>query len=151
MVVSRQPVAYVESACHDQRCCGRRVGRLPFAPVSSTSRPYPTTLNFRHRFLTQRIFRGKTRTLKCGNTRYETFDNASAGSTLCDLATEFSPRKPIGSEITQLCFPRRKRGVLAVCTEWIGSVMMCSWRMQRMLVGCRYRLLVGGGVPRSGA
>jgi hypothetical protein len=30
-----------------------------------------------------------------------------------------------------------KRVVLAVCTGWIGSEMMCLWRMQRMLVGCR--------------
>jgi hypothetical protein len=25
----------------------------------------------------------------------------------------------------------RKRLVLAVCTGWIGSAMMCSWRKQR--------------------
>jgi hypothetical protein len=35
-----------------------------------------------------------------------------------------------------------KRVVLAVCTGWIGSVMMCSWRKQR----CCYGLHVGDGV-----
>jgi hypothetical protein len=37
----------------------------------------------------------------------------------------------------QNCRDRSTRVVLAVCTGWIGSEMMCSWRMQRMLLGCR--------------
>jgi hypothetical protein len=43
-----------------------------------------------------------------------------------------------------------KRVVLAVCTGRLGSAKMCSCRKQYMLVGCRYGLLVGDGVRRSG-
>jgi hypothetical protein len=44
----------------------------------------------------------------------------------------------------------RKRVVLAVCTGRMGSEMMALCRKQRVLVGCRYGLHVGGGVLMSG-
>ena len=45
---------------------------------------------------------------------------------------------------------KRKRVVLAVCTGCLGSEKMCSCRKQRMVVSCRYGLLVGDGAWRSG-
>ena len=58
-------------------------------------------------------------------------------------------KEGIGGELETLAAVRCKRGVLAGCTGWFGSAMLCSWRKQCFRVACRSRLLVDGGVPRS--